>query len=239
MNLAKRQAIFALVVAIILLVGIALILVGGAIALAIGTSLVASGIVSLLEMVHRFVISEDNQIAKQADAAGLSAIYARRDLDRYHDLMTLTSGIVDISGYSLRAFFDSFKDSILAKAKKTPTFRARLLLVDPSIDVSKQRERIEGLTRGTFKTSMKNLVDAFSGVPNIEVRLLRTPLTTMVFRLDGTMFIGPQLMSVPSKGTPTFELRADRGAWLFSAYEREFEELWNESRPVNEETRNA
>lgn len=229
MTLAKRQIVFGLIVAVILLGGIVLITTGSAIPMAIGTSLVASGIVGLLEIVHRFLISEENQLLRAAERAGLSGIYARRDLDRYHELMPQASTIVDICGYSLRAFFDSFRDVLLEKAKRNQSFRARLLVVDPSIHVSEDRERVEGLTPGTFKTSTANLIEAFSSVFNVEIRLLPTPLTTMVFRIDGTMFVGPQLMSVSSKATPTFELNSGKNSSLFTAYEREFDELWNAS----------
>ncbi|MEX1026499.1 MAG: hypothetical protein WD049_00615 [Candidatus Paceibacterota bacterium] len=239
MTFAKRQTILGLIAAVLLLGGFVLILTGRPIPMAIGTSVVASGIVGLFEIVHRFLISEESQLLREAEKFGLSRIYARRDLDRYHELMPNASAVVDISGYSLRAFFDSFRDVLREKAQKNPSFRARLLVVDPSSTVSKSREVVEALAEGTFTASAQSLFRSFSDLSNVEVRLLSAPLTTMIFRIDGTMFIGPQLMSAASRATPTFELVSGKNDSLFSVYEKEFDKLWNAGSPKLKENSDA
>lgn len=229
MKLAKRQTIYGLIVAVVLLIGCLLIGLGSPVTLAVGTSLVASGIVGLLEILHRYLVGEESHIVGLAEEAGLIGLYNRRDLERYHHLMANATDAIDICGYSLRSFFDSFRDVLLAKANEIPSFRARILLVDPSIKVSKAREKAEQVAHGTFQTAMQTLASTFANCTNIEIRLLSEPLTTMVFRIDDTMFIGPQFNSVPSRAAPTFEVVSTRNSWLFKTYAREFDELWNVS----------
>src|SRR5262249_40245797 len=156
-----------------------------------------------------------------------------------HDLMSKASSAIDVCGYSLRNFFDSFRDRLTEEATRNPLFRARLLIVDPSTDCSKTRERAEGLAKKTFETAARRIVETFSTIPNVEVRFLRDHLTTMVFRIDDVMFVGPQLTSLPSKANPTFEVVSHSGGWLFSAYKKEFEQLWDAAAPQRKENPSA
>ena len=61
------------------------------------------------------------------------------------------------------------------------------------------------------------LKNKFGGIENIKLKQIDSPLTTMIFRIDDTMFIGPHFHKKPSKSTVTLEL--DKNGWMFEEYE--------------------
>jgi hypothetical protein len=235
MTLTTRLGIFWLVVAIVLLAGLCLILIPSdneRVYASIGTSLVASGIVLLLESVYRRITDEDAAKLKGIMKSGLSGTYERRDLDVYHQLMTAVSNRLDVSGFSLRNFYESFDQVLIQRLNKCPGLRVRFLVVDPASEQSTDRETLEGHTPGTFRNSIAALKSTFDGYSRVEIRTLGSPLTSMVFRIDSVMFVGPQFVSVVSKQTITLEIHENRDSWMFRAFESEFDALWRLASPV-------
>jgi hypothetical protein len=149
--------------------------------------------------------------------------------------MRSLSSRLDIAGYSLRAFNESFGDILAAKLQAEPRLRARLLLVDPASARSNERDRIEGVhAPQTFQKSVDSIIHRFGMALNVEIHLLDGDLTTMVFRIDNTMFVGPQFISKASRSTATFELQKAEEAWLFEQFEQEFEAMWKTARPLRQ-----
>ncbi|HKQ48593.1 MAG TPA: hypothetical protein VJZ71_11030 [Phycisphaerae bacterium] len=212
---------------VILAAGTIFVLLGGQVKPAIGTSLLASGFVGFLELVYRYVVREDTRRTDAMTAAGLFSIFDHRDLDRYHTLMHERWQRLDILGYSLRNFYESFGQTLLDRAQADSKICVRILVVNPATAQSKAKEAAEGHAAGTFATAIEAMKVKYNKVANIEIRLLEEDFTTMVFRIDDVMFVGPQFQSLPSKATPTFEMQKGKNAWLFHAYEREFDALWN------------
>jgi len=226
----RSKSVYILICAIILLLGFVLILFpsGGIIFKSIGTSLIAGGIISFLSLWYQYIQEREEEKFENISTAGLDYVYPKRDLDRYDKLIKELSNCIDITGYSLRGFFESFRDIVIEKVRKNNRIKIRILVVDYNSVFSKEREKMEGYSEGTFKDSVKKIKFYFSKYPNnIEIRKINFQLTSMIFRIDNVMFIGPYLFQRPSKPTVTFEL--DINGWLFKVFETEFDELWKNS----------
>jgi hypothetical protein len=226
----RSKSAYILICTIILLSGFVLILLPGkeVVFISIGTSLIAGGIISFLIFWHQIIQETEQEKFDNIFTAGLDSVYPKRDLDRYDELIKKLSYSIDITGYSLRGFYESFRDIIIEKLNRDSRIKVRILVVDPDSVFSREREKIEGYPEGTFKNSLQTVKSYFSKYPNnIEMRKINFQLPSMIFRIDNVMFIGPYLFQRPSKSTVTFEL--SRSGWLFEMFEKEFDNLWNNS----------
>jgi hypothetical protein len=100
-----------------------------------------------------------------------------------------------------------------------------MLVVNPDSDFAKSRAELEEKKQDSFKDSINRIKNRFEKFSNSELRCINSPLTTMIFRVDTVMFIGPHFYKKSSKSTLTFEL--NQNGWLFDEYEKEFARLWN------------
>ncbi len=226
---SRKKSVYLLVLFVILLGGLLLIFipVDQTVLQAIGTSLVASGIIGLLDLWYSSIVAVEQERTNAILNSGLYLVYNHRDIDRYHSLMAGLSSRLDIAGYSLRNFFESFHDIIIQRINKNRNVKIRILVVDPDCYYSKMREEHEGHTKGTFANQIEKMKRHFYNYrKNIEIRKIDTELPTMIFRIDDFMYVGPYLSSKPSKSTLTYELKDDKSAWLFEDYESEFDLLW-------------
>ena len=138
--------------------------------------------------------------------------------------------IVDIAGYTLNAWYESYADLVVNKARENADFRVRILMVGCDSAFSTHRATQEGMSQASTRDSFNRIKNKFAGCSNIEIRTIDACLTTMVFRIDDVMYVGPHLYKRPSKGTLTMEL--ERSGWLFQEYEEEFSKLWEFGKPV-------
>ena len=199
--------------------------------ISIGTSLLASGIVMLLEAMREYLKeSLFSKIKKIIYEGGLEALFKKRDLDRYDILMEKLSKKLDITGYTLNSFFDSYSDLLSNKAVNFPNLNIRILLVDPQSPFSEVRALIENRSKESFADSVDRIKTFVEKYKCIEMRLLSAPLSTMIFRIDDNMFVGPQFHKKTSKSTLTIEL--NKKGWLFEEYEDEFNRLWEDAKEV-------
>jgi hypothetical protein len=199
-----------------------------AVYLAIGTSLIAAGIVALLELWKD--LSRNKMLERINNVildGGINFVFPKRDLDKYDLLMKNFNNKLDIVGYSLNAFYESYADLLVEKTQETPSMIVRMLLVNPESDASKHRAEMEGKSSKSVEDSVNRLKQKFNDAKNIEIRQINSPLTTMIFRIDETMFVGPHFYKKPSKSTLTLEL--DKDGWLYQEYEKEFEKLWQDA----------
>ncbi len=198
-----------------------------AIYLAIGTSLIAAGIVGIFEFWKE--LSKNKMLEKINTVileGGLDYIFPKRDLDKYDYLMRNLSSKLDITGYSLNAFYESYVDLIVEKVRQIPSINIRILVVSPESEFSKHRATLEGKNYESVKNSIDRLKKKFSSFENINIKQINTPLTTMIFKIDNVMFVGPHFYKKPSKSTLTIELNRD--GWLYEEFEKEFEKLWRD-----------
>lgn len=195
--------------------------------ISIGTSLIAAGIVTILDLFRQLSIAslleKHNNIISDA---GIEWVYQKRDIDKYDSLVKNLNFELDIAGYSLGSFFDSYSKIIKSKVKDKK-ISVRILLVNPDSKYSLNRAEIEGRGKNGFKEKIETLTKFFEYVEGVEIRYLDAPLSTMIFRIDNVMFIGPHLYSAQSKATYTQELKNDH--WLFDVHNNEFLEMWNDA----------
>lgn len=201
--------------------------------ISIGASFIASGTIILLDIIRETL--KDN-ITKRIDNvfynAGLAKVHFKRDIDDYDRLVSNLKYELKITGYSLRSFFDSFEGSIMEKSKVG--VKIFILVTDPNSEFSKNRERIEGDNAGTFKGSLDKIYNRIKNT-GIEMRKINIPLTTMIFKIDNIMFVGPHLFQKASKATHTFELTSS--GKLFKEYEDEFDKIWDSAEEYNKPTK--
>lgn len=231
----KRKKIYIGTTAIVFILGFILILWGidvnqnqikNTILVSIGTSLIAGGITAVLEL---FKNVNKDKIYQNLDRvilqAGIENVYKKRDLDEYDEFIISAKESIDVMGYSLRGFFQSYKDILLDKAKKNSDFKVRILLVNPDSEFSKWREKNEdGKEFGTYKKSLKVIQTGFETSPNIDIKLIDAPLSYMIYRIDNVMYVGPYFYGKSSKSTNTIKL--DKEGWLFKEYQLEFDHMW-------------
>jgi len=187
-----------------------------AIYLSIGTSLVAAGVITLLDLVNNVIFD-----------CGINHVFQKRDLDKYDSLMKKLSRNLDITGYSLNAFYESYADLIIKKIKSDHSIKIRILVVNPDSLFAKHRAELEDKNYESIKNSIDRIKTKFACFDNVELRKIDSPLTTMIFKIDTVMFIGPHFHKKPSKSTITLELNKD--GWLYIEYQNEFKRLWRDS----------
>jgi len=229
----RSKSVYILICGIILLLGFVLVLLpgNGMVFISIGTSLIAGGIISFLILWYQIIQETEQKKFDNILETGLDSVYPKRDLDRYDELIKKLSYCVDITGFSLRGFFESFRDIIIEKLDKGSRIKVRILIVDPDSVFSKEREKIEGHPEGTFRNNIEAVKACFSKFPeNVEIRKISFQLPCMIFRIDNVAFIGPYLFQKPSKSTVTFEF--SKSGWLFEMFEKEFDNLWKNSLDV-------
>lgn len=195
----------------------------------IGTSLIATGIVVFLDLWKNFSISKMlEKIKNIINDGGIQYVYPKRDIDRYDLLMKNISNSLDITGYSLGGFFDSFSEVLKEKMLKSK-LQIRVIFVDPSSLAAEMRADTEGKSIEIFRQRINTFKNYFQDIEGIEIRFLNAPLSIMIFRIDDVMFVGPHFYQKQSKSTFTMELKKDK--WIFNEYQKEFERMWENSKP--------
>ena len=215
LNINKRKYIlfYFFVNIIIFCVGYILILKGcrqdnnaqvNVVYISIGTSLIASGIVMFLELFREILKGQlFKSIYNIIFEGGLEFLYEKRDLDKYDSLMKNINKKLDITGYTLNAFYESYSDLIIEKVKANPNIIIRILVVNPDSEFSKNRAKLENRKHESFKDSVERLKSSFHGYTNIKLRQIDSPLSTMIFRIDDIIFAGPHLHKKTRKSSLT------------------------------------
>lgn len=234
----RKQKAYLGTTAVVFLIGVIFIFWGldvnnetvkNAVLVSVGTSLIASGIVASLDLLRTF---KRDQLNSRFDSvfvnAGIENAYAKRDLDEYDTLIKNAKKSIDIMGYSLRGFYQSYRDILLEKTEKNSNFTIRILVVTSDSISSKWREANEdGKSKGVYKESIETLKRGFKDRPNIEIKMIDIPLGHMIYRIDDIMYIGPYLYKKNSKSTNTVRLCKD--GWLFKEYQQEFNAMWKDA----------
>lgn len=231
----QRLTIYVLINIVVILLGIVLIFVGyhreprlgGALA-ATGASMVASGIVALLYLAYRKVELREFRSTDLYHRYGLEGIHDARALTDYARLIQHVDRTgIDVLGFGLQHFLEDHGDAVAAKAKLG--IPVRLLVIDPASPVASLRERAEGQQSGAFASHVNKVAhfvshNAFAG---LQARKYNADPGTMVFRIGGTMFVGPYFHRRVSRQAVTYEII--RSGVLFDRYQQHFDALWDEA----------
>jgi transcriptional regulator with XRE-family HTH domain len=111
----------------------------------------------------------------------------------------------------------------------------RMLLGDPESEEVSRRGTEEGLGDGVAY-KVRNAVALFRPlfeVPGIEARFHRSTLHNSIFWADDEMLINTQVYGASAPAAPVLHLRRVPGAELVMTYQRSFNKVWDEAKPVN------
>ncbi|WP_320202169.1 SIR2 family NAD-dependent protein deacylase (plasmid) [Agrobacterium sp. rho-13.3] len=176
----------------------------------------------------------------------------------YDEAITGLNTRLDIFSLKLRRFRREHTETILGAAKRS---KIRIALIDPKfplpedhVSLASLREREERSAIGSVREDVaawKSVHDAYrsrveageiveSETTGLEIRLYNILPTVNLFCADDSLFVGPYLLDVEDRNTPTFLLRGPRKGSdsisndMFMAYNQHFEAVWNDkgTRPI-------
>jgi DNA-binding transcriptional regulator YiaG len=124
--------------------------------------------------------------------------------------------------------------AILAEATANGC-QARVLLLNPDYPGTEAIDRDEGHPPGTLTTRIRASLAQFSQIrkacgKQMQVRIYDGHPAVSVVRGDDRMFVTPYLRFIMGSNSPTFELRSELAAKMFSRYARHFDNTWNLAR---------
>ncbi len=208
--------------------GIACTSFGGVVLLSIGTSLIASALISFTTLAIDQIRSGEQIRATDLAKAGLLAVFERRDLSEYDDQVR-TASQIDVAGYTLKSFSETNAGVLQERAAVGRPVTVRVLIVDPSCEAARFMEQAEDLPKGAYSDNLCSLLQRLAGIQGVEIRTVRRNLPMMIYRIDRTLYTGPFPMDGRSRMALTLKLGS--GGWLFVRQRAEFDSLWREATP--------
>jgi hypothetical protein len=172
-------------------------------------------------------------------------------------LHSIQNGL-DIFSLKLSRFRQEHESTLIDIAQRS---RVRIALLDPRFPLPEDhcslasiREREEKSSVGAIRRDVaawatvqrryQALIDegtlAETPVNGLEIKLYNILPTINLFRVDKSLFVGPYLLDVPDRETPTFLIKSEApghgsmGTTMFSVYQRHFDAVWNDggTRPI-------
>lgn len=228
---------------IIILINIIIIVCGGSLLLSfpnnqnllnIGAGLLASGIVAIFYLIYPQIDLERDYLRFRK--MGLLEVYPRRDQSKeYENLLKKAEKNIDVLGLGLNQFRED--NEAIIKEKALQGVEIRLLVIDPKSPVTAVRSYQENDLAGEMiKIPIKKLeiyvkevnknIDKSNKGKKIQIKYYNAVSSTMIFRIDNVMFVGPYFHKIPSRTTITFKIENDTE--IFNQYDRHFNELWND-----------
>lgn len=212
-----------MVFSLFLLAGILCVYAGGTVLISIGTSLIASAIVSLATLVIDQIRNSEQMRAADLLAAGLMTVHKRRDLPEY-DAAVRVAEEIDVAGYTLRSFSDTNAQTLRQRATGGKPIKLRVLVVDPTCEAAIMMEHSEQLPSGTYQGLLSGLRSKLEGIKGVEIRTVRYHLPMMIYRIDKILYTGPFPLDSTSRMATTIKLGL--GGWLYHRQRDEFDALW-------------
>ena len=192
----------------------------------IGTSLIASALVSLATLMIDQIRNSEQMRAADLAKAGLVAAYQRRDLPEY-DAKVREDAEIDIAGYTLRSFSETNEEVLRQRVVAGKPVRVRALLVDPESEAARFLERSESLTEGTYAANLLRFRKRMANIEGFEVRTIKRHLPMMIYRIDDVLYTGPFPTDGRSRMAATLKLGLN--GWLFERQKDDFEKLWQDA----------
>lgn len=173
----------------------------------VGTSLIASAIVSYLSSIY---IYNRRQGKELCELWGLESIIESRDRmnERVDEHLKEAKDTLDIIAYGLKSMRDS-KDSMI-RDRLAHGLKIRIITVDPSVEQLKQRDIDEGKIPGSTVDSIKQLCRwayklSKKKKGNVKIWFLKTLPTEVYFRVDDYIYVGPYQIGRESQRSITME----------------------------------
>ncbi len=161
---------------------------------------------------------------------------------------------LDIFSLKLSRFRKQHTETLLNAASKT---RIRIALLDPAfplpadhVSLASLREQEERSPVGAIRRDVAEWADLVAEYrkrvdrhqivvapgKGLEVRLYNILPTVNLFRVDTNLFVGPYLLDVEDRETPTFLIKSEApgrgsmGSTMFNVYNRHFDAVWSNER---------
>jgi hypothetical protein len=200
----------------------------------IGAGLFASGIVAIFYLIYPHLDIEKDYLRFRK--MGLINVYQRRDLNQeYSELLKKAEKQIDVLGLGLDHFRED--NGKIVKTKALNGVPVRLLVIKPNSRVSSIRSYQENDLRGetieipleklkSYVIEVNETIDNSRKGNKISLKCYNAVPSTMIFRIDNIMFIGPYLHKISSRNTITYKVESDTE--IFKQYEKHFNDLWND-----------
>lgn len=195
--------------------------------ISIGTSLIASAVVSFLASIYIFKHKREKEIT---DVWRLISIKDNRSAMNAEVLKRLENAEnqLDIIGYGMKSFRESRDDLIRSRIQKG--LKVRIITVDPNCIFLNQRDKDENKIEGSTADSIRQLNDWVNNLNSeynkyVEIKFCRTLPTEVYFRVDDYIYVGPYQCGKESQQTITMEYHSKGNG--FQYYNSYFEKLWN------------
>lgn len=183
----------------------------------IGAGLLASGIVAIFYLIYPQIDLERDYLRFRK--MGLIDVFPRRDQSKeYDDLLKKAEKNIDVLGLGLNIFRED--NEVIIKEKALQGVSIRLLVIDPASPVTAVRSYQEkDLAGEMIKIPIKKLeiyvkevnksIDKSNKGKKIQIKYYNAISSTMIFRIDNVMFVGPYFHKIPSRTTITFKIEHD------------------------------
>lgn len=238
-SLKNKTKIIILINIIIIFLGIIFTLYGyfndNQIIINVGAGFVTSGIVAIFYLIYPHLDIEKDYLRFRK--MGLIDVFQRRNLSQeYSELLVKAEKQIDVLGLGLDHFRED--NSEIVKAKALEGVLVRLLAIKPESQVSSIRSYQENDLRGetieiplqklkSYVRDVNRTIDKLDKGNKIQLKFYNAVPSTMIFRIDSVMFVGPYLHKIPSRNTITYKLEIDTE--VFKQYDKHFNDLWNDT----------
>lgn len=197
--------------------------------ISIGCSLLASGIVILLQ-----ALLVDKVEKSSLDEWGLIKIYkTRADKNADSDKnLSKAKYQLDAVAFGLKSFRNLQSKNVTALLKKGVNIRILTMNPDPNNPFLKQREIEENESEGQILKSIQDLVKWADNLNNtkykgtITIKGYKCMTLDFYWRVDDELYIGPYWYGIGSQQTITYKFKSGKAG--FKKYSNYFEDLWNE-----------
>lgn len=230
-NFLSSTIVLAILNSAVLLVGFFFInYLGTEISVAIGTSLVASAIVTFATLWINFIKTQEESLLKKIKKKGILDIHDSRSLTNLYQPLLQKVENIDVTGYSLTGFLNQSLQIISQRADGSSPVKVRILLVDPETEASKKQESIENQSPNSYKMACENVIRSLGGIKGVEIKYIDHALPIMIYRLGNRLFTGHYSANPQSRSSSTSTIEIDQSGELFDDYMSEFDSLWNKGK---------
>lgn len=196
--------------------------------MSIGTSLVASFIVSIITY---WFLTFENKLRDMVIKWGLADLYVTRSkMNEVSDELMKTSKKLDIIAFGLSSLRNSNYIDVLEERIKKGEIHIRILTLDPDSEQCPKIDVFEGETPSHTSETIKKLLEWANQFDkkNLEIRTYDSIPLEFYYCFDSDLFIGPHQATKISQ--ETFTMRFSIGGIGSDIYLRYFEKLWESAK---------
>lgn len=195
--------------------------------ISIGTSLIASAVVSFLASIYIFKHKREKEITDVWRLISIKDNRSAMNIEVFKRLENAENQL-DIIGYGMKSFRESRDELIRSRIQKG--LKVRIITVDPNCIFLNQRDIDENKLEGSTANSIRQLNDWVNKLNSeynayVEIKFCRTLPTEVYFRVDDYIYVGPYQCGKESQQTITMEYHSKGNG--FQYYNSYFEKLWN------------